>query len=166
MGCELGHSADEVANLYQADLVHDFGRLGVSNAIWDKPVALGAGEWERVRLHPYFTERMLNQSAGLEPRRCGPHQLYAGLAAGGGVAQYAATQYAMRGVADSLRAEVNRDGVRVLTPYVVAGPPSYKSASSPERIAPTPRSPLSNPRTWRTSSSVPSRCPGARRSPR
>jgi HD-GYP domain-containing protein (c-di-GMP phosphodiesterase class II) len=61
LGRELGRSADEAANLYQAGLVHDFGRLGVSNAIWDKPVAIGAGERERVRLHPYFTERMLNQ---------------------------------------------------------------------------------------------------------
>ena len=28
---------------------------------------LGAGEWERVRLHPYLTERMLQQSAALAP---------------------------------------------------------------------------------------------------
>ena len=46
---------------------HDLGRLGVSNAIWDKPGPLGAGEWERVRLHPYLTERMLQQSAALAP---------------------------------------------------------------------------------------------------
>ena len=38
------------------------GRLGVSNAIWDKRGPLGAGEWERVRMHPYLTERMLHQS--------------------------------------------------------------------------------------------------------
>jgi HD-GYP domain-containing protein (c-di-GMP phosphodiesterase class II) len=47
--------------------VHDFGRLGVSNAIWDKRGPLGIGEWERVRLHPYLTERMLQQSAVLAP---------------------------------------------------------------------------------------------------
>ena len=40
---------------------------GVSNAIWDKPGPLGAGEWERVRLHPYLTERMLRQSPALAP---------------------------------------------------------------------------------------------------
>ncbi len=28
---------------------------------------LGAGEWERVRLHPYLTERMLHQSPSLSP---------------------------------------------------------------------------------------------------
>ena len=43
------------------------GRLGVSNSIWDKPGPLGAGEWERVRIHPYLTERMLCQSPTLAP---------------------------------------------------------------------------------------------------
>ena len=51
----------------RAGLVHDLGRLGISNAIWDKPGPLGAGEWERVRLHPYLTERMLRQSPLLAP---------------------------------------------------------------------------------------------------
>jgi HD-GYP domain-containing protein (c-di-GMP phosphodiesterase class II)/DNA-binding CsgD family transcriptional regulator len=60
-------SEDEVRMLRRAGLVHDLGRLGVSNAIWDKPGPLGNGEWERVRLHPYLTERMLHQSAALAP---------------------------------------------------------------------------------------------------
>ena len=51
----------------RAGLVHDLGRLGISNAIWDKRGPLGAGEWERVRLHPYITERMLKQSEALAP---------------------------------------------------------------------------------------------------
>src|SRR5262249_35143139 len=48
-------------------LVHGLGRLGVSNSIWDKHGPLGAGEWERVRLTPYLTGRMLDQSACLAP---------------------------------------------------------------------------------------------------
>ena len=55
------------ATLRRAGLVHDFGRLGVSNSIWDKRGPLGAGEWERVRMHPYLTERMLHQSEALAP---------------------------------------------------------------------------------------------------
>jgi HD-GYP domain-containing protein (c-di-GMP phosphodiesterase class II) len=39
----------------------------VSNAIWDKRGSLSAPELERVRLHPYLTERMLASSAGLAP---------------------------------------------------------------------------------------------------
>jgi HD-GYP domain-containing protein (c-di-GMP phosphodiesterase class II) len=58
---------DETRLLRRSALVHDLGRLGVSNAIWDKPGPLGAGEWERVRLHPYLTERMLHQSGALAP---------------------------------------------------------------------------------------------------
>jgi HD-GYP domain-containing protein (c-di-GMP phosphodiesterase class II) len=48
-------------------VVHDLGRLGVSNSIWDKPGPLGPGEWERIRLHPHITERMLRQSETLAP---------------------------------------------------------------------------------------------------
>jgi HD-GYP domain-containing protein (c-di-GMP phosphodiesterase class II) len=51
----------------RAGYVHDLGRLGISNAIWDKRGPLGPGEWERVRLHPYLTERMLQQSEALAP---------------------------------------------------------------------------------------------------
>jgi HD-GYP domain-containing protein (c-di-GMP phosphodiesterase class II) len=66
-GTQLGLSDGELRTLHRAGLAHDFGRLGVSNAIWDKPGPLGAGEWERVRLHPYLTERMLCQSVSLAP---------------------------------------------------------------------------------------------------
>jgi NADP-dependent 3-hydroxy acid dehydrogenase YdfG len=41
-----------------------------------------------------------------------------GLSAGAGVGQFAATQHAMRAVADSLRAEVNQAGVRVTSLHV------------------------------------------------
>ena len=58
---------EETCLLRRAGLVHDLGRLGVSNAIWDKLGPLGVGEWERVRLHPYLTERMLQQSDELAP---------------------------------------------------------------------------------------------------
>lgn len=50
--------------LRRAGLVHDLGRVGVANGIWDKPAPLTTAEWERVRLHPYSTERIL--------ARCGP----------------------------------------------------------------------------------------------
>ena len=53
--------------LYRAGVVHDWGRLGVSNAIWDKPGPLGAGESERVRFEPHITQRMLHQSEALAP---------------------------------------------------------------------------------------------------
>ena len=41
----------------------------------------------------------------------------AGFTAKAGLAQYAATKYALKAIADSLRGEVNRNGVRVLSIY-------------------------------------------------
>jgi HD-GYP domain-containing protein (c-di-GMP phosphodiesterase class II) len=64
---QAGLPADEVIALRRAGLVCGFGRLGVSNAILDKKGPLGPGEWERVRMHPYLTERMLRQSSALAP---------------------------------------------------------------------------------------------------
>lgn len=64
---KLGLDDAEVHSLRRAGLVHGFGRLGVSNGIWDKAGPLAAGEWERVRMQPYFTGRMLQQSHALAP---------------------------------------------------------------------------------------------------
>ncbi len=46
-------------DLRRAGLVHDLGRVAVENGVWDKPGQLTTSEWERVRLHPHFTERIL-----------------------------------------------------------------------------------------------------------
>jgi HD-GYP domain-containing protein (c-di-GMP phosphodiesterase class II) len=64
---EVGLPASEQRLVRRAGLVAGFGRLGVSNAIWDKPGPLGAAEWERVRLYPHYTERMLHRSRALAP---------------------------------------------------------------------------------------------------
>jgi ATP/maltotriose-dependent transcriptional regulator MalT len=39
--------------------VHDLGRCGVSNGVWERAGPLSADDWERVRLHAYLTERIL-----------------------------------------------------------------------------------------------------------
>jgi HD-GYP domain-containing protein (c-di-GMP phosphodiesterase class II) len=84
MPCTHGHSsavsglacaaADRVhldratrAQLEVAALLHDLGRVGVSNAVWEKPGPLSAAEWEQVRMHPYYSERILSRSGALEP---------------------------------------------------------------------------------------------------
>jgi len=66
-GARFGLAEADVRLLRRAGLVHGLGRLGVSNAILDKRGPLGAGEWERVRLQPYLTDRMLRQSEALAP---------------------------------------------------------------------------------------------------
>jgi HD-GYP domain-containing protein (c-di-GMP phosphodiesterase class II) len=71
LAAEAGHGsgvpACDVTTLRRASLVHDIGRLGVSNAVWDKRGALTAADVERVRLHPYLTERMLAFAPALAP---------------------------------------------------------------------------------------------------
>lgn len=64
---------EDVIRVRYAGYLHDLGRVGISTAIWNKPGALSDSEWERVRLHPYFTERILTRS--------GPLSQLAGLAA-------------------------------------------------------------------------------------
>jgi HD-GYP domain-containing protein (c-di-GMP phosphodiesterase class II) len=61
----LGLPADSVTLVRRAALAHDLGRAGVSNCVWEKPGRLGFGDWERVRLHPHFTERAFAQSPAL-----------------------------------------------------------------------------------------------------
>jgi HD-GYP domain-containing protein (c-di-GMP phosphodiesterase class II) len=60
-----GVDVDAAALARRAGHVHDLGRIGVSNQIWSKPASLSAAEFERVRLHPYLTVRILNQVPGL-----------------------------------------------------------------------------------------------------
>ncbi len=59
--------ADSVTLVRRAALAHDLGRVGVPNGIWEKPGPLGFGEWERVRLHPHYSERAFAQSPALAP---------------------------------------------------------------------------------------------------
>lgn len=63
----LGLGDDECAAVRRSGLLHDLGRIGVSNLVWDKPGSLTASEWEQVRLHAYHTERILARSPVLAP---------------------------------------------------------------------------------------------------
>ena len=62
-----GLSQSEAQTVRRAGLLHDLGRLGVPNTIWDKQRELTEVETERVRMHPYLTERMLAFSSVLAP---------------------------------------------------------------------------------------------------
>ena len=51
----------------RAALVHDVGLIGVPALILHKETPLTESEFERYRLHPYFTERILSRSELLRP---------------------------------------------------------------------------------------------------
>ena len=56
----------DITRLFRAGLVQGLGRLGVSNHIWEKKGPLSTAEWERVRMYPYLTGRILSRIKGLE----------------------------------------------------------------------------------------------------
>jgi HD-GYP domain-containing protein (c-di-GMP phosphodiesterase class II) len=51
----------------RAGHLHDIGRAGVVLDIWDKPGPLTESERERVRMHSYYTERVLARLDSLAP---------------------------------------------------------------------------------------------------
>jgi HD-GYP domain-containing protein (c-di-GMP phosphodiesterase class II)/DNA-binding CsgD family transcriptional regulator len=70
-----GLPAAAVTQLRRAALVHDIGRVAVPVRVWNKPGPLTRDERERVRLHAYHTERVLEAAGGLRPlaRLAGAH---------------------------------------------------------------------------------------------
>lgn len=70
-----GLTGPEARTLRHAALVHDIGRVAVPVGVWAKPGPLTRDERERVRLHPYHSERVLDAVTGLRPlaRLAGSH---------------------------------------------------------------------------------------------
>jgi HD-GYP domain-containing protein (c-di-GMP phosphodiesterase class II) len=63
---KLGLAEKEITLMRRAALLHDIGKLSVPNSILDKPGKLTAREWETVRLHPYYTHRILERISGFQ----------------------------------------------------------------------------------------------------
>ena len=77
-GRALGMSDERCRDLRRAALVHDLGRVGVENGIWDKPAQLATWQWEKVRLHPYLTERILSRCPALAVWEMSPRAITSG----------------------------------------------------------------------------------------
>jgi putative nucleotidyltransferase with HDIG domain len=61
IGRARGFYSDELRDLRRAALLHDIGKLGVSNRILDKPGRLTDVETTQIRLHTEFTHRILER---------------------------------------------------------------------------------------------------------
>lgn len=66
IAAEMGLSDTQRRWLRRAALLHDIGKLGVSNAILDKPGKLDAAEWEAMKMHAAHTETILSQIGAFE----------------------------------------------------------------------------------------------------
>ena len=57
----LGYGPHALRDLRRTALLHDIGKLGVSNLILDKPGKLDEEEWAQMRRHPELTVRILQR---------------------------------------------------------------------------------------------------------
>jgi HD-GYP domain-containing protein (c-di-GMP phosphodiesterase class II) len=58
---------DHVSAARRAGLAHDLGRVSVPVRVWNAPGPLGPAAWDQVRLHPYWSERILGRAPCLAP---------------------------------------------------------------------------------------------------
>jgi putative nucleotidyltransferase with HDIG domain len=61
IAARLGYPAREQQRIYRAGLLHDIGKLGVSNRILDKPGRLDPAERVAIEQHPRFTWEILQR---------------------------------------------------------------------------------------------------------
>jgi HD-GYP domain-containing protein (c-di-GMP phosphodiesterase class II) len=62
----LGIGGARLTIIRRAALLHDVGKLAVSNAILDKPDRPTEEEWTAIKRHPYHTQQILSQITGFE----------------------------------------------------------------------------------------------------
>ena len=67
MATVLGFDPPRVQNLWRAALLHDIGKLGVSNQILDKAGKLTDAEFAEVKKHPAYTYEILRRVHCFEP---------------------------------------------------------------------------------------------------
>jgi putative nucleotidyltransferase with HDIG domain len=63
---EMGLAPGTVTMVRRAALLHDIGKLSVSNAILEKPDKLTDSEWVIMKMHPVYTRKILEMIAGFE----------------------------------------------------------------------------------------------------
>jgi putative nucleotidyltransferase with HDIG domain len=63
---QLGLGLEDIAFLRRAALLHDVGKLGVSNDILEKPAKLDNEEWAAVKRHPFYSHEILRRIPGFE----------------------------------------------------------------------------------------------------
>jgi HD-GYP domain-containing protein (c-di-GMP phosphodiesterase class II) len=61
LAAALGAGEEELSDLRRAAMLHDIGKLAISNRILDKPGKLTRAEFTAMRVHPFVTERILDR---------------------------------------------------------------------------------------------------------
>ena len=85
---QLSLNAADVHNIYLAGLLHDIGKIGVSEAVLRKPGKLTAGEFEQINRHPQIGSNILGgikQMEDVTPAVLTHHEHFDGSGYPGGV---------------------------------------------------------------------------------
>jgi HD-GYP domain-containing protein (c-di-GMP phosphodiesterase class II) len=64
---EFNFSSDEMVNIRRGVLLHDIGKVGVPDAILNKPGPLTDEEWVIMKKHPVLAHQMLSSVSYLQP---------------------------------------------------------------------------------------------------
>ncbi len=67
MARHMGISEEQIIHIYRGALLHDIGKMGVSDTILLKPGPLSEREWEIMHRHPIYAYEMLAPIAYLKP---------------------------------------------------------------------------------------------------
>jgi diguanylate cyclase (GGDEF)-like protein/putative nucleotidyltransferase with HDIG domain len=60
IAAELGFAPREIERVHLAGMLHDIGKIGISDTILQKPGKLSDAEWEEMRKHPELGARILD----------------------------------------------------------------------------------------------------------
>jgi len=78
----LGCSPEEINEIYLGGLLHDIGKIGIPDAILQKPTKLNEDEWKIVHTHPTLGAELISpikKLAGVSPMIEFSHERYDGL---------------------------------------------------------------------------------------
>ena len=101
IGREMGMTEHELESLRSGAILHDIGKIGVPDAVLQKPSQLNPAEWEQMREHPSIGERILAPM---------PH-----LASAAQIVRHHHERYDGKGYPDGLAGEAIPLGARILT---------------------------------------------------
>ncbi len=79
---QLGCTPEEINEIYLGGLLHDIGKIGIPDAILQKPSKLNEAEWEIVHTHPSLGAELISpikKLANVSPMIKSSHERYDGL---------------------------------------------------------------------------------------
>ncbi|MBP5231657.1 MAG: response regulator [Clostridia bacterium] len=118
-----GYTKKQLDGIYMAGLLHDVGKIGVPDSVISKPTRLTDGEYELIKKHPVFGDRILKKIKEMPDLAVGArwhHERFDGTGYPDGLAGEAIPEEArIIAVADAYDAMTSRRSYRDLLPQEI-----------------------------------------------